>query len=118
MPNQPEINCEDVDIQEIEQAGITIYNKISESITNINLDHAQHDLELIYTEAQKIGIDVGELVEYGFETGTNNCGAKYCLNKQAIKDFDDVMTKAGRFGTKLRDSSVYALRKARCHPKY
>lgn len=51
MPNQPEINCEDVDIQEIEQAGITIYNKISESITNINLDHAQHDLELIYTEA-------------------------------------------------------------------
>lgn len=58
------------------------------------------------------------MVEYGFETGTNKCAAKYCLNKQAIKDFDDVMAKAGRFGTKLRDSSIYALRKASCHPKF
>ena len=45
MPNQPEVNCDEVDIQEIEQAGINIYNKISDSITNINLSNAQHDLE-------------------------------------------------------------------------
>ena len=116
MPNQPEVNCDDVDIQEIEQAGINIYNKISDSITNINLGNAQYDLEEIYTEAQKIGIDVGDLVEYGFETGTNKCPGKYCLNKQSIKDFDDYMNKLTTFGTKLKDSSIYAFRRASCHP--
>ena len=48
---------------------------------NINLANAQYDLEQIYTEAQKIGIDVGDMAEYGFEAGTGKCAGKYCLNK-------------------------------------
>lgn len=61
MPNQPQVNCDDIDIQEIEQAGINIVNKISDSIMNINLVDAQYDLESIYTEAQKIGVNVGDM---------------------------------------------------------
>ena len=56
-------------------------------------------------------------MEYGFETGTNKCAGKFCLNRQAIKNFDDAMTKATTFGTKLRDSSIYAYRRASCHPE-
>lgn len=79
--------------------------------------NAQYDLEEIYTEAQKIGIDVGEMVEYGFEAGTGVCSQKYCLNKKAFKDLDEVVSKAEKFGTKLKDSSITAYRKARdCHP--
>lgn len=56
------------------------------------------------------------MVEYGFEVGSGKCSGKYCLNHKTIKDFDDIMNKATKFGTKLRDSSIYAYRKASCHP--
>ena len=112
------MNCDDVDIQEIEQAGINIYNKISEKITDLSIENAQYDLESIYTEAQKIGIDVGDMVEYGFEKGKGKCGANVCFNKQAFKDVDDMLTAANSFGKKLTDSTITAYRKAQCSPTF
>lgn len=49
---------------------------------NLNLSDAQYNLESIYTEAQKIGLDVGDMIEYGFESKTGSCGHKYCIDKQ------------------------------------
>ena len=32
LPGQPEVDCDKVDIQEIEEAGMNIYNKITDAI--------------------------------------------------------------------------------------
>ena len=55
---------------------------------NLDLSNAQYNLELIYTEAQKIGIDVGEVIEYGFESKSHSCGHKYCIDKDQFKELD------------------------------
>ena len=56
------------------------------------------------------------MVEYGFETGTHKCSAKYCLDKGTFKDIDSAFQKADKFVGKLKDSSITAYHKASCHP--
>ena len=76
----------------------------------------------MYTEAQKIGLDVGDIVEYGFQEATSGsgatCSAKYCLDRTKFKDFNDMFDRANLFGQRLKDSSVYAFRRARCSPEF
>ena len=42
-------------------------NILSSTVVTIDLAKAQYDLGLIYTEAQKLGIDMGSLEDYGFD---------------------------------------------------
>ena len=55
-------------------------------------------------------------MEYGFQTNSTDCDAKYCLDKNKLKDINFMFDKANVFGNKLKDSSIHAYRRARCHP--
>ena len=61
-------------------------------------------------------MDVGDIMEYGFQTNSTDCDAKYCLDKNKLKDINFMFDKANVFGNKLKDSSIHAYRRARCHP--
>ena len=62
------------------------------------------------------------MVEYGFvESGSTAdaaCSAKYCIDKQKFKDLDATLNRATLFGERLRNSTVYAFRRARCSPEF
>lgn len=81
--------CDQVDIQELEDMGKQIASKVHHYVSNIDVDQmvnldlssAQFDPELLLEEAKKIGLDFGELEDYGF-TG-KNCGS-VCPNKSSI----------------------------------
>jgi hypothetical protein len=44
-------------------------------------------------EAKKLGVDFGNLSDYGFEYKSEACGGKTCLNKDKIKRFDEIINK-------------------------
>jgi len=68
---------------------------------NLDLSNAQYNLESIYTQAQKIGIDVGDMIEYGFESKSGSCGQKYCIDKQQFKDLDQMFERPKQFRQRL-----------------
>ena len=57
-------------------------------------------------------------MEYGFQTNSTDCNAKYCLDRSKFKDLNDMFDRANLFGSKLKDSSIHAYRRARCHPDF
>ena len=43
----------------------------------------------MYEEAQKIGLDVGDLEDYGFDLKGSKCGGSPCLDKDKIRNFKE-----------------------------
>ena len=54
---QEVIDCQDVDIRQIEEIGSTISNYL----VNVDLTEAQFDLDLMLDNANKLGMDFGDL---------------------------------------------------------
>lgn len=93
LPGQSTIDCNQVDIDQIEQAGTAIINNIQEMVLNIDLRDAQFDIDKLYEEAQKIGVDVGDLSDYGFDPNSPSCGGKTCFRPDQFKNIDDLMSR-------------------------
>lgn len=102
--NTPDIDCKDVDLQEIEQMGQDIVKSVNDYIMNIDIMDTQFDVEGLYEEAKKIGLDAGDLAEYGFDFKSAKCNGKTCFNKKNIKDYDDFVNKSEIFSKKMMSS--------------
>ena len=68
---------------------------------NIDLTKSQYDLDLLFEEAGRLGMDFGDLKEYGIENQSPNCGGKTCVDLKTIKSWDDAMNKGNKFTVKL-----------------
>ena len=67
-------------------------------------------------EAKKLGVDFGDLTDYGFEYKSSACGGKTCFNKDKLKNFDDIINKNTLTG-KFVEQGHKLLQRASCHPK-
>ena len=66
-----------------------------------------------------MGLDAGDLEDYGFEMKSKNCKSNcVSLNKQKIKNFDDFYNQGSRLGSNMMKKGSEVLNKAKCHPMY
>jgi hypothetical protein len=49
-------------------------DSVQDLMVNVDLSNSQYNLKLIYEEAQKLGMDIDDLKEYGFDERAMNCG--------------------------------------------
>ena len=98
---EPE-NCEEIDIQKFEEIGQHFAQNIEEFIVNIDMEKSQFDLGLLFEEAGRIGMDFGDLEEYGFDT-SSACANGACLNRNSFKDLDDALQKGSLFSINMME---------------
>ena len=70
---------------------------------NVNIMNAQFDVNAMYEEAQKLGLDAGDLSEYGFDVKSAACGGNTCLRKENFKNYDDFLNKGGKLTNKIAE---------------
>lgn len=114
--NTPDIDCKDVDLQEVEQMGVDIVKSVNDYIMNIDITDTQFDVEGLYEASKKIGLDAGDLAEYGFDFKSAKCNGKTCFNPKNLKDYDDFVNKSEIFSKKMMKSGSQVYKKASCHP--
>jgi hypothetical protein len=47
---------------------------MTDYLLNIDITKASFDIDLMHEEAQKLGLDFGDLSEYGFDIKSSKCG--------------------------------------------
>ena len=101
-------HCQNIDFTE------EISGKVQESldfVTNIAIDANQFDLEKLYGEAQKLGLDLGDLEEYGFDL------KNYRHKIDNYEEFREKVLVIGEKGYKsVSDKISQDYAKARCNP--
>ena len=105
---QPEVDCSEVDIKQIEQVG----KEITSYLVNVDISSAQFDVDAVIDQASKLGMDFGDLEEYGLDFKSAKCGGKTCFNKDQFKNYDDILFKGGKIGEKLGQEGVKLYRRA------
>lgn len=78
-------------------------NDLTDYVLNVDMTTAQFDIDLIVEEASKLGVDFGDLQDYGFEYKSDSCGGKTCLRKQNFKDLNDWFNKTSMFTDKMKE---------------
>ena len=86
-------------------------------VANVDITNIQFDAVAIYDEARKLGLDAGDLSEYGFEE-KGKCTNISCLDRTKVKNFSDYLDNLGTFQKKVSEKSQVMLDKAKCHPKF
>ena len=66
VPRQ-QFDCSEVDIQEVEQLTMHVAETVQNMAMNVDITNLQFDTHSLYEEAQKLGLDAGDLEDYGFE---------------------------------------------------
>lgn len=89
------IDCSQVDVEEIEQMGIELVKNVENFAMNIDISNIQFDPHQMYENAKKLGLDAGDLQEYGFEA-KGKCSNMSCLNRDKIKNFADYLDNVGK----------------------
>lgn len=89
------IDCSQVDVKEIEQMGIDVFKNVENFVMNIDITNIQFDPHEMYEEAKKLGLDAGDLREYGFEA-KGKCSNMSCINRDKIKNFADYLDNMGK----------------------
>ena len=74
------VDCSEVDVQQIEELGIQVADTVQNMMMNIDITNIQFDAHAMYEEAQKLGLDAGELEEYGFEA-KGKCSNAACIDR-------------------------------------
>ena len=87
----------------MEDVGRQMANDLSDYIMNVDITSAQFDTDLIVEEAGKLGIDFGDLQDYGFDSKNISCGGSKCLRKQNFKDLNDWLNKTSKFTDKMKE---------------
>ena len=111
-----EVDCCQVDIQEIEELGVSLVSNVRDYVMNVDITNIQFDPVHIYEEARKIGLDAGDLSEYGFEK-RGKCTNISCLDRNKVKDFSDYLDNMGTFNKRIAEKGQEMIDKAKCHPK-
>ena len=109
LTNAPTVDCSAVpaSMEEMVQPAIDLYDKLIE----INLEDAQFDIKKMYEEAQKVGLDIGDLQEYGFDYEQKEFG--YESYQDRVKAVENVLTGL----TKVVKNKVSDdWEKAQCNP--
>lgn len=70
----------------------------------------------MYEEARKLGLDAGDLEDYGFET-KGRCTNAACINRDKIKSVASYIDNMGRFQGNMAQKGKEMMDKAMCHPK-
>ena len=65
-----------------------------------------------------MGLDAGDLEDYGFDMKSTKCKGCINLNKQKIKNFDDFYNQGNRLGSNIMQKGSEVINKAKCHPIY
>lgn len=81
IKDNSDVDCSKVDVQHLEQAGMEAINNLQDYIQNIEITSAQFDVDVLVEEASKLGMDFGDLSEYGFDLKNSKCGNKPCFSK-------------------------------------
>lgn len=71
--------------------GSQIANKVTDYILNVDVTNASFDLEVFFEESKKLGLDFGDLEEYGFDVKSASCGGKACFDKGKFKNYDEFL---------------------------
>lgn len=74
------IQCSEVDVQQIEELGLQVADTVQNMMMNVDITNIQFDAHAMYEEAQKLGLDAGELEEYGFEP-KGKCSNAACIDR-------------------------------------
>jgi hypothetical protein len=96
--------------------GTQVLSSIQNYVMNVNIMNAQFDVDALYDEAKKLGLDAGDLSEYGFDVKSSACGGNTCLRKENFKDYDDFLNKGNNFTGKIAQKGSALYKKASCHP--
>lgn len=65
-----------------------------------------------------MGLDAGDLEDYGFDPKSTKCNGCLCMDKKKIKNFDDFYNQGSRLGSNIAQKGSEMMNKARCHPMY
>ena len=115
VPTQ-QFDCSEVDIQEVEQLTMHVAETVQNMAMNVDITNLQFDTHSLYEEAQKLGLDAGDLEDYGFEP-KGKCSNSACIDREKIKNFADYLDNMGRFQTKMEEKGGELMQKVQCHPK-
>lgn len=63
---------------ELETEALNAAEHVQEYIMNIDLTDSQYNLQSLFDEAQKLGMDIDDLKEYGFDERAMNCNGSAC----------------------------------------
>ena len=112
-------NCGNVDVEVFEEVGQNLVSDMKDYLVNVDLTRAQFDVDKLFQEAGRLGMDFGDLEEYGIEVSSSSCGkATACLTKNSIKNFDDAINKGQKFTNKLFIEGLNAYERAQCHDDF
>ena len=84
---------------------------------NIDMTNLQFDAHAMYEEARKLGLDAGELEDYGFEK-KGRCSNNACINRDKVKNMAQFFDNMSRFENNISDKAEKIMNKAKCHPVY
>jgi len=74
---------------------------VQDLMVNVDLTNSQYSLSMLFDEAQKVGMDLDDLKEYGFDDRAMRCASKTC--KGMDQDFNQVV---GQHSERWKDSSM------------
>ena len=78
---------------------------------NIDVKDLQNfDVDYMLEQAEKLGMDFGDIQEFGLDLKSAKCGGKTCFNKDKFKSYDEILNKGGLFGIKFGDESAKLLK--------
>ena len=91
-------------------------DQFNDFMLNVDVMNIQFDVDQMCNSAKKMGLDAGDLSEYGFDWKSSKCQEKTCWNPDHIKSYDDLINKSSTFAEKITASGSVAYKKAVCHP--
>ena len=115
--NPNSFNEELFDVQQIEEMGMELAQNVKDYVVNVDITNIQFDAVQMYEEARKLGLDAGDLSEYGFEE-KGKCTNLSCINRDKVKSWSDYFDNMGNFQSRIADKSQQIINQAKCHPKF
>ena len=58
---------------------------------NVDVMSAQFDASKLFEDAQKLGLDIGDLQEYGFDLKGSKCSTNNCSGREFMMGLDERM---------------------------
>jgi len=92
-----------------------LVENVRDMVINFDLTNIQFEPEKMYEEAKKIGMDVGDLEDYGFDI-KGKCGNGICIDRQKIKSFADFVEQTNKMGAQFMEKGKTLMNRAQCHP--
>ena len=103
-------------MQALENVSVNLATNVQDYLVNVDISKAQFNVDMLFEEAGRLGMDFGDLQEYGVEVKRSVCGsAKACITKNSFKNFDDAFNKGNKFSNKFFTEAADLYERAQCH---